>query len=373
MKITSIISEYNPFHNGHKYQIEQAREITGCDGIVTLMSGNYVQRGDFAVFPKEARAEAALKCGIDLVLDNPSVCVLRSAEGYARAAVYTLNSLGCVDYLVFGAEHRSIDDLQKIAEFLANENDEYKKVLSENLSKGISFAAARANAISQILGCEAQEILNYPNNLLAVEYLKELIREKSNIKPVLIQRTGTGHNSNITSGNIASASYIRENVKSISNFVPEDAYTIYNGLSPVSIKSAEKAIISSLILMSKEQLVQTPDISEGLENKIKKALEDSDSLEEIFNNIKSKRYAYSRIRRAIICAYLGITKESADMMPEYIKILDFNETGQKILNFAKKHTMLPLIKNASPILKNERAMKLWKKELELDKLYNIFT
>lgn len=372
MKIASIISEYNPFHNGHKYQIEEARKITGCDGIVALMSGNFVQRGDFAVFPKEVRAKAALNCGIDLVLDNPSVCVLRSAEGYAKASVYTLNSIGCIDYLVFGAEHSNIDDLQKIAEFLANENNEYKEMLSENLSKGVSFASARASSVSQYLGCEAQEILSYPNNLLAIEYLKELIRENSSIKPVLIPRTGTGHNSTITNGNFASASYIRENMDNISNFVPENAYTIYNGLSPLSIKAAEKAIISSLILMSREQLAETPDISEGLENKIKKALEDSNSLEEIFSKVKSKRYAYSRIRRGVLCAFLGITKEWAGMMPEYIKIQDFNETGQRILKYAKKHTSIPLIKNASPILKNEKAMKLWKKELEFDKLYNIF-
>lgn len=374
MKNAAIICEYNPFHNGHKYQIDEARRITSPDGIVAFMSGNTVQRGDFAVFSKDIRCKAAISGGVDLVLENPSLFVLRSAEGYASAAVKTLSSLGNIDYLVFGAEHNDLDDLYKIADFLANETEEYKNMLLKELALGTSYPAARAKITAEFLGGNNAEILSMPNNLLAVEYLKAIIKQNSTLTPILIERKGSGHNDEASADGFASASFIRGALadnRNILSYVTSDAYRLYTTEVPYCINNAESAILSSLCLMSKETIANTPDLSEGLENKIKAEAMQATSLDALFESVKSKRYAYSRIRRAVLCAYLGITKEDAALEPQYIKILDFNEVGQKILNLAKDTATLPLAKNASPILKNDMAMAIWKKELEIDKVYNL--
>lgn len=375
MKIAAVICEYNPFHNGHKYQIEMAREKTDCDAVVALMSGNFVQRGDFAVFDKVTRADAALCCGADLVIENPATFVLRSAEGYADAAVKTLSSLGCIDYLFFGAEHDCLDDLKRIAELLATENTEFKKLLGEYMAKGNSFPRARASAVSGILGKEAEEILGKPNNLLAIEYLKALIRQKSNLEPVLIQRICADHHSMTPNGAFASATYIREQILNGNydalKLVPKEVEEAYSNSVPFSDSAAGKAIMSAVCLMPKEKLKMTPDISEGLENKIKDAVMNCQSLDKIYESVKSKRYAYSRLRRAILCAFLGITEDDAKLSPKYIKPIAFNDVGQEVLNMAKKTASLPIAKNARAILKDSDAMSIWHRELEFDRIYEI--
>lgn len=377
MKISAVICEYNPFHNGHKYQLDKARELTCCDAVIALMSGSFVQRGDFAIYDKHIRAEAAIKCGADLVLENPSAFVLRSAEGYASAAVYTLISLGCVDYLVFGAEHESLSDLQSIAELFAAETPEFKSLLISELAKGLPYAAARASAAEKILGGETAEILRRPNNLLAIEYLKALIKYKSDIQPVLIPRIGTGHHAAESRGIYASASYIRsilpESLSDAQTLVPSAAYGLYEKTRPFDRTAADKAILSSLCLISRERLSEVPDISEGLENKIKSAAMTAGSLEELTAAVKSKRYAYARIRRALLCAYLGITRSTSPSLPLYIKILGFSEIGRAVIRLAKSTSSLPVAKNASAVLNDKAALNLWKSELEFDRVYEIMS
>ena len=376
MKTSAIICEYNPFHNGHKFQIDTARSITNCDAVIALMSGNFVQRGDFALFPKEIRAKAALSGGADLILENPTFCVLRSAEGYASAAVCTLTSLGCVDSLVFGAECDDIKLLTSIANILVSEDKSFCDILSCELSKGASYPTARGIAVGKILGSDAEEILKQPNNILAVEYIKAIIKQNSSLSPVVIQRKGAGHNSSEVSENIASASFIRDeftqNKSSSLSFVPDYAAELYSKSSFFKVSSADNAIIASLNLKSALEIASAPDISEGLEYKIKKEAALQNSLEALTDSVKSKRYAYSRIRRAILCSSLGITVEDAAPAPQYIKILDFNETGRAVLNTAKKSCTLPLAKNASAILKDEKSMAIWRRELEFDRIYDIF-
>ncbi len=374
MKTAAVICEYNPFHNGHKYQLDMARSITGCNGIVALMSGNYVQRGDFSVYPKLFRARAALSGGADLILENPAVFTLRSAEGYAYSAVYTLNALGCIDYLVFGAESDDIPTLKNIAALLVEETHSYRSALKDELSQGVSYAAARCKAIGKVLGTNAETIIKQPNNLLAVEYLKALIRLSSGIEPILIRRRGAGHHSEEANGETASASFIRSQLVSgtgISEYVPNSASDIYSSLHPFNQKNADSAILSSLCLCSAKDLSDVPDISEGLENKIKSELLNCTSLDELILAVKSKRYAYSRIRRSLLCAFLRISSADSTTLPTYIKILDFNNNGRQILNNVKKTSLLPLAKNASAILRNNTAMELWKRELAFDRVYEI--
>ncbi len=375
MKTAAVICEYNPFHNGHKYQLDAAREVTGCDGIVALMSGSFVQRGDFAIYPKEIRAEAALKNGADLVIENPALFTLRSAEGYAAAAVYTLSAMGCVDYLFFGAECPELEKLKKIAELFACETDEFKAALSAELAKGLPFATARSRAARSLLGVWAEEVLRQPNNLLAIEYLKAIKRQNSPIEPILIQRVGAGHHSDTANNGYASASHIREELLKhgdISSLVPDSAADIYKKSAIFNTEAAEKAVIAALSLMPHSVLAEVPDISEGLENKIKTEAVKSSSLDSLISAVKSKRYAYSRIKRALLCAYLGIGAAEAAEMPQYIKPLMFNQVGQYILKNARKRAELPLAKSAAPILKNDKAMAIRKRELEFERVYRLF-
>lgn len=374
MKTAAVICEYNPFHNGHKYQIDSARSLTDCDRIVALMSGNYVQRGDFSIYPKFLRAKAALFGGIDLVLENPAVFTLRSAEGYAHSAVFTLDSLGCVDYLVFGAESDNCAKLKDIAALLVKEPEEYRKSLKAHLSHGMPYAAARGKSVSEFIGDDAEELLKSPNNLLAVEYLKALLRLNSKITPVLIQRKAVDHHSDTITGEFASASHIRSllcDEFDMSALVPKECNDIYDKAPHFDSKYAECAILSSLALMNTEELANTPDISEGLENKIVAELKNHTTLDDLIMSVKSKRYPYSRIRRALLCAFLKITKTDAELLPKYIKILDFNDKGREILNAAKKTSSLTLAKNASAVMRDFEAMALWKRELTFDRVYEI--
>ena len=372
MKTAAIICEYNPFHNGHKYQIDYVKNNTDADAVVCLMSGSLVQRGEFAIFDKKVRAKAAILSGADLVLENPSFCVLRSAEGYAYSSVYTLSMLNSIDYLVFGAED-DIDVLLPIARLLLNELEEFKISLLRHLNKGLSFASARGQAIADVLGNEFCEIIKKPNNILGIEYLKALLKLNSKIQPVVVKRIGVEHNEKEAFENYASASFIRENINNpdVKNYVPKEVYSLYKGASFCESK-LDNAIISSLILKSLDELKNVDGISEGLENKIKDAALKARTLDELINNVKSKRYAYSRIKRAIFSSYLGIYRDDIDELPKYIKIIDFNERGQAFLNFAKKASDIKICKNATPLLKDVDAMKKWKKELEIDKVYELY-
>ena len=375
MKTAGIICEYNPFHQGHKYHIEKTREITGADCIVAVMSGNYVQRGDVAVFDKEIRAAAAMENGIDLVIELPAVMSLCGAERFASCGVEILDSFGLIDFISFGAESDNMEKLSEIADILINEPKEYKAALSDSLKKGLSYAAARCTAVDLLLP-GSKNILSAPNNILAIEYIKALKRINSPIKPLAIKRFGSGHNSLDISGGIISASALRKLIlggRDISDYVPQSANILYKGAKIHQTESMSRAILANLYKLSLEELSEIADVSEGLEHKIKKELKVCRDFSALCDRVKSKRYAHSRIRRILLSSYLGI-KKSDLVPPQYIKILDFNETGRKILNKAKQEAKLPLVKNYNQIaaMRNPIADKMWKNELIFDSIYNLF-
>lgn len=375
MKIGAVVCEYNPFHLGHKYQLETAREQLMLDGIVGIMSGNFVQRGDAAIYPKLLRSKAALSCGMDLVLELPAVLTLQSAERYAKNAVSTLNALGTIDTLFFGAECPDTDLLMQIADVLATESASFKNELKSALNDGLSFASARALAVKNIIGSASAEILSKPNNILAVEYCKALITTNSKIKPVAIMRKGPQHDSDISVDGFASASAIRDKIftgQEYANLIPDTSPEIYGQTKPFSVLNMEKAIISHICLMGPEKLAEILDVGEGLENSIYREAMRTESIHALIDAVKSKRYAYSRIRRILICAYLGITHADAQLSPSYIRILDFNEVGQGILNMSKKTATLPLAKNGAQIKDSPAAQKLWQRELAIDKIYQLY-
>lgn len=372
MKLLGIVSEYNPFHKGHKFHIENAREKSGCDGVVAVMSGNYVQRGEGALFEKSVRAKAAVDGGVDLVLELSPFFSLSSAEKFSFSAVKILSSISEVKFLSFGAESTNLKLFDEAAELLFSEPEEYKEALKESLKSGMSFASAREAAFRALGKEQLLPLISSPNNILGVEYLKALKKLNSDIQPVIIKREGSAHDS-LLKTDMPSASYLREkflcgDTEEFLRGIPSD----FSGEKFFDKEAFEKMILSKIILMDKEELKEIDGISEGLENRIKEMSRSAESLEELMELVKSKRFAYSRIKRSLVSAGLGIKKE--EISPMYAKVLCFNENGQKILNKIKKTSEIPIVKNMTAIkkLKDETLIKMWEKEVSLDKIYELY-
>lgn len=333
--ITGIICEFNPFHDGHRYLIDTVRKSS--DGVVCVMSGNFVQRGEFAVYNKFTRAETALKNGADLVIELPCAYSVMSANGFGKYAVQILEATGAVDEIAFGAECDSIDALKAVSKKI----EECEKEIRSKMKEGLSYPAARKEIIKS-------DILDTPNNILAIEYISE-----TSLPCRAVKRIGKGHD---TDDKKYSASAIRKELN------PDDI---------CSMKNCEIAILSKLRTMSREDFLQIEDVSEGLENRIIDAIRTSSGLEEIYDKIKTKRYTHSRIRRIILKAYLDITKEYSRDVP-YIRILGFNEKGQRILSKMKETSNLPIISRYGDAKNlSEYGQKLFALECRCTDLYNL--
>lgn len=377
MNICGIVCEYNPFHNGHLYQISEARRA-GADAIVCVMSGNFVQRGDFAIMQKHARAEAAVRCGADVVIELPVPYAVSSAEFFAFASVSIFEKLGIVTSISFGAECDSATDLSKLSEVLAS--GELDEEILKEYSTGISYATARENAIRKKYP-DLADILSTPNNILAIEYLKALSRLNSKITPIPVKRFAVQHDEASPSGEFASASYIREliHVKAeISSFLPTDVLEIYNneqrnGHAPLNIANASSAILSALKRLSAEDFKKYADVSEGLHNRLYDAVSRSSTFDEAITNAKTKRYAHSRIRRIFLNAFLDIEASLANSPVPYARILAFNEKGREILKLAKKTSDIPIITKPSSIkFESKEARDLLALERRVDDIYSLF-
>lgn len=380
MKISAIICEYNPFHNGHKYQIEQIYK-NGATHIVAIMSGNFTQRGTPSVVSKHIKAEIALKNGCDLVIELPTPYSVANAEKFALGAVFLANSLNCVDFLSFGCENNDLYSLKKVAEI--SNSSEVIKATKELLKQGISFVNARCKAVKILFGDDLAKLISTPNNILAVEYIKSLSQLNSKITPRPILRKGCQHNSNFNVKNFASSTLLREmllkNDKNIKNFMPKSAYEILNrevekGFAPAQILNCERAFLAKLRCMKPADFLQIADVAEGLENKIYKAVQNSVSIKEVYAQTKSKRYTQVRIQRILLSAFLGINKEIFKFLPPYIKILGFNEKGKEILKIAKSKSTLPIVTKTSDIKKlknNEVATTFFEIESRAFDLYNL--
>lgn len=332
MNVCGIICEYNPFHNGHKHHIQQTKDNFGATHIVGVMSGNFTQRGDVAIVDKYKRTETALKNGVDLVIELPVAFSLASAEQFAQGAVFLLNALGCVDMLSFGSECGDIKLLKETAGAVcyARESDE----LTNYMKNGMSYPAALQKAIEKFYTDDVIETLTTPNNTLAVEYIKALDELASSIKPVTVKRKSAGHDSEETADSeIASASQLRKLLQTggdISAFAPDCDFSNIALLS-----NLEVAILSKLRYMSRSEIEKTPNVLMGLENRIYKAARVSANLNELLFLIKTKRYTLARIRRIVLSAYLGITKNNLKNNPAYVRILGMNSRGKEVLAAAK--------------------------------------
>lgn len=349
MTVCGIVAEYNPFHNGHAYQISDAR-ARGATHIVAVMSGNFVQRGGPACAPKHIRANAAIAGGADLIVELPLPYAMATAERFAFGAVSILNSLGCVDVLSFGSECGDINLLIKTAH--AVRSPYCDDVIRTFLSEGLSYAVARQKAVEKLFGAEVAQVLEQPNNTLAVEYISQIIAQNSPIAPSTLLRKGAAHDSGEHSGGIASASHLRnlmelEGVAAIAPFVPLAASSVYQSaaggkLMPFDPHALHTSVLSTLRRMDAEEFRGLPDLSEGIENRLYEAVRNAVSLDELFSLIKTKRYALSRIRRLVWSTYLGIPADLMHTKPPYIRILAMGRRGLEILSKTKDIASLPI-------------------------------
>lgn len=358
-KILGIIAEYNPFHNGHLYHLEKSKQLTGCNKTISIISGNFTQRGSTSLVDKWEKTKMALSNGIDLVIELPTLYSISSAENFADGAIKILNSLGIVDFLSFGAETEDINLLNNISNILCDEPEDYKISLSNELKKGLPFPKARENALLACVGNSNDylNILSSPNNILAIEYLKALKKYNSNIEPVCISRYKSQYNSKNFSDNIASATSIRELVKNdnfekIKDLVPDSTYSILlenikNKHIVLDLNIFEKEIMYVLRKMYIEEIAELPDVSEGLEFNIKNAVNSCNTIDELINRIKSKRYTYTRIQRILLYALLEITKKDMEISKKvlpYVRVLGFNENGKKLISeISKKNPKLKIV------------------------------
>ena len=357
-----IVCEYNPFHRGHKKQIEVIREKFGAEtGIICAMSGNYVQRGHPAIFDKTLRAVAALRCGADLVLELPVTTALSSAEGFASGSVAVLSKL--CGGLCFGAETANSDLLQTTAQALLSE--EFPPLLRRELDRGCSFPAARQAAL-EAMGLSGR-ILETPNNILAVEYCKAILRQSSPMKPLPIFRAGSYHAEEADFEN-PSATSLRLRLQKgldVSAYLPEAAGQVFAGTPIHTLEAGERAVLGKLRTMSEAEFEALPFGTEGLWRKLMRESRSQATLEDIASAVKSKRYTRSRIDRMILCAYLGITAEMMNTDIPYVRVLGFSNRGREILNGAKKSGFF--VNAGQPVIH-----PLWELEQKWDDLYGLF-
>lgn len=365
MNITGIVVEYNPFHKGHLYHIQKTREITQCDGIVAVMSGNFVQRGIPAVIDKWTRTKMALMNGVDLVIELPSLYSLSSAEFFSNGAVSILNNLGIVNNLCFGSEYGSTDLLNYISNIYIEEPIEFKKYLKENLNLGLAYPDARSKALIKFIkngknknlsDLSINEIISSPNNILGIEYCKSLRKLKSSIKTFSIKREGSSYNSTCLESNFSSATSIRKyikynkNLEGIKPYVPENIYELllilkshkYNFVFEDSMLSFLK--YKSILYGS--SIEKLPDVSEGIHNRIYKFLNKSGDFNELITSVKTKRYTYTRISRILCQFFIGFenfnTYELRKITCPYARILGATGKGIEILKLAKSKASIPI-------------------------------
>lgn len=347
MKIIGIIAEYNPLHFGHLYQLKKAKELYKDSIIILITNSFFTQRGDISILDKRNKTKLALENNIDIVVELPFVFSTQSADIFAKGALAILNELK-IDTLIFGSESNDIDKLTTIAKTQLDNNN-YDSLVKKYLNTGINYPTALNKAIKEISNLEVTE----PNDLLGISYIKEIIKNKYNITPISIKRIGSYHGKKEIN-NISNATLIREKIKnniSISKYIPKEEENLL--IKNISLDDYFPYLKYKILSSNDLSIYQT--VEEGIENRIKKEINNSNSWEELVKNIKTKRYTYNKINRMLIHILASLTKEEAkNPKIDYIKILGFNPKGQSYLNKIKKDINIPIIysykKNISKLL-----------------------
>lgn len=373
MNIVGIIAEFNPMHTGHKYLIDKAKELTSCDTALCIMSGNFTQAGNIAIKDKFTRAKIAIENGFDVVIELPTIYATGSAEYFCNGAINILNSLP-IDYICFGSETANIEELQKIAQKLVKNNEAIWNNIAETLKTGVSFAVAREYAISKVLTPKEVEISTKSNNILAIEYLKNLIKLDSNIVPIAIKRNESA----------ISATSIRDSIKNNSNINEVKKNTLnYNNIinNPIININTFSAIKYAVLSLGKEKIKDIAEVTEGLENKIYDELNNALTYDEFIQNIKSKRYQLSKIKRILNNILLNITKDDFIKLQStdnyYAHVLAINSNRKKeILSYITKNSSIPVITSINDKILKELDIASYE-SLQLDikasNIYSIFS
>ena len=330
MTVVGVAAEYNPFHAGHAFHLRETRRLAGECAVIAVMSGNFVQRGECAVWDKWGRARAALEGGADLVLELPTVYAASSAEGFARGAVGTLAATGVVTHLSFGSECGDVDALRRVAACLDSES--YRAGLRRFLDGGMPFAACRQAAVGELLGEGPAGLLSQPNNNLGIEYIRALNALGSSIEPVTVPRRGAGHDGG-DHPDYPSASFLRGKILSGE----------LEAANPACLKYGERAALAVLRAMDEEGFAALPGCGEGLSHRLYRAVRQGRTLEEVYDLAKTKRYAHSRIRRAVLWGALGLRGSDRPACPPYLRVLGANGRGREALREMKGKASLPVI------------------------------
>ncbi len=385
-KVVGIIAEYNPFHNGHAYHIQKTKEQTGADFVVAVITGNFTQRGNTSVINKWEKAKMAINGGVDLVIELPTIYSISSAENFSSGAIKILNKIGIVDSISFGMEADDISSLNNIANVLLSEPQEYTSLLKAELQKGSSYPKAREIALMMYLNDikRYSNILNGSNNILAIEYLKALKKQRSNLIPIGVKREKVYYNSTKIIDEYASATGIRSlllrnQLEEIRKVVPSTTLSILlnnirEGTYVLDLTAYGAEILYKLRTMSIQEIANLPDVSEGLENLIKDVSNKTNNLIDLINGIKSKRYTQTRIQRILLYALLGITKKDMEYSKKivpYVRILGCSENGKILLSqINNKAKIITSLKKFEKTNKNKKIARM----LEIDKkATNIYT
>lgn len=368
MKVLGIISEYNPFHKGHLYHLEESKKRTGAEFVVAVMSGQFVQRGEPAIADKWTRAKAAVECGVDLVLELPFVYACNSAEYFAYGGISILEGLGCVDYISFGSESGDIDELKEIAEVLVSEPEELKEILKNNLGRGFSYARSWGMAIERYAGKKAAKIVREPNNILALEYLKRMIKTNSEMTAITIPRTGLPHNSDEPSCDYASATALRKkffeqgSLDGFIDYMPMGSYkNLFQSESRCNIRMDDlfSLVASEILRVSAEELAEIFSVTEGLENRLKSEVRKAKNMDELIDKVNSKRYAKTKIQRMLMHILVHLDQESLNQIIAkrlvYGRLLAMNDKGAKLLKTVKKNksAQIPIITNINKDVRDD--------------------
>lgn len=372
MSLIGIVCEFNPFHNGHKYLIDSVKKQD--DIVICVMSGNYVQRGEPAIFPKDIRVEMALKCGADIVLELPFVYATASAEIFARNAVRILDSIGC-EKIAFGTENADVENLSNAVDILLDFN--FDNRISKYLNYGLSYPVARQKAFDEY---NFTFDISSPNNILATEYVKAIKQLKSKMTPVAVKRFGAGYNDNVAVDEYASATHIRTliyNKEDYSKYIPENILQMYEeSVKNTVYVSYDKYNLIALTLLREKigsDLSNIANMAEGLENRIVETLKNSVDISDLFDKVKTKRFTYSRIRRAVLCAMFGVTESDLMIDAPYCRMLGFNTEIAGNLGEIVNNCKLPFVVNYSDFsnISNSEIKRIFELEIKTTDIYNL--
>ena len=352
MPVAGVIAEFNPLHNGHVYLLSQAKQFAG-DGVVVVMSGNFTQRADLALLSSRWRTKMELTSGAYLENEQQLTIAVSSAGIYALCAVETLASLGLVDTLVFGSECGDTDLLLQTADALLS--SETERTIQAFMKQGLSFPSARERAVRACFSDTIADVLKAPNNVLGVEYILASKKLGAPLAFYSVPRVGTAHDAQTPQDDFASASFLRTQMKKglpVDHYVPASALNLLReatekGECPADFQKLETAVLAFLRKASPADFAGVPDVSEGIENRILDAVRAADSLQAVFDNAKTKRYTHARIRRIVLCAFLGVTKKMQEEGVPYLRVLGANERGLKLLKRAEETAKKPILLRAS--------------------------